>query len=77
MIHPPYLDIVKFTDKEEDLSNISDLESFIEKFKKAVSTCIQFLAKKKYFALSESVSISGYSSKWLVFVIVLRKTSLI
>ena len=51
MIHPPYLDIVQFTDKEEDLSNISDLESFIEKFKKAVSTCIQFLAKKKYFAL--------------------------
>ena len=28
--HPPYLDIIKFTDKKEDLSNISDLNIFID-----------------------------------------------
>ena len=29
--HPPYMDIVKVTEKKEDLSNIPDLDTFIEK----------------------------------------------
>ena len=29
MSHPPYLDIVRFTNKKEDLSNITDLNTFI------------------------------------------------
>ena len=48
--HPPYLDIVKFTDKPEDLSNISDLKLFIEKFTKAMDNGLSYLEKGKYFA---------------------------
>ncbi|MDE6682815.1 MAG: DNA adenine methylase, partial [Muribaculaceae bacterium] len=36
IIHPPYLDIVKFTDKKEDLSKIDNLNLFISKFTDAV-----------------------------------------
>ena len=47
MSHPPYLDIVKFTDKKEDLSNISDINAFIEKYTQSVKNVWPFLKKKK------------------------------
>lgn len=31
-LHPPYMDIVKFSEKKEDLSQISDLKEFKDKF---------------------------------------------
>jgi len=49
--HPPYLDIVKFTEKSEDLSSISDLNVFIEKFTIAMKNGLEYLGKNKYFAL--------------------------
>lgn len=49
--HPPYLDIVKFTDDDRDLSKISDLAIFIGKFVKAMKNGLCFLAKNKYFAV--------------------------
>lgn len=49
--HPPYMDIVKFTDREEDLSHIGDLEHFIDKFTKAMDNGLQFLKRGKYFAI--------------------------
>ncbi len=51
IMHPPYLDIVKFTDKKEDLSHISDLEEFISKFKIVVSNALKFLENNRYFAI--------------------------
>lgn len=51
MSHPPYLDIVKFTNKEEDLSNVSDLDSFINLFTKGVRNVWPFLKKYQYFVL--------------------------
>lgn len=51
MSHPPYLDIVRFTDKIEDLSNISDLDTFIEFFIKGVNNVWPFLKKNQYFVL--------------------------
>ena len=51
MSHPPYLDIVKFTDKKEDLSNISDINAFIEKYTQSVKNVWPFLKKKQYFVL--------------------------
>lgn len=51
IIHPPYLDIVKFTDKQEDLSNISDLSTFIDKFCIAVSNALACLKSRHYFVL--------------------------
>ncbi len=49
--HPPYMDIVKFTDKSEDLSQISNLDSFIEKFIVAFRNAYNFLKKNGYFAI--------------------------
>lgn len=49
--HPPYLNIIKFTDKREDLSNISDINRFIEMFVTGVKNVWPFLKKNQYFVL--------------------------
>jgi DNA modification methylase len=49
--HPPYMDIVKFTDLQEDLSQISDLKLFLEKFRQAMENGLQYLEKNRYFAV--------------------------
>ncbi|MBE6201515.1 MAG: site-specific DNA-methyltransferase [Rikenellaceae bacterium] len=49
--HPPYLDIVKFTNDSRDLSNIPDVDLFIEKLTGAISTGFQYLKKNGYFAI--------------------------
>lgn len=48
--HPPYMDIVKFTDHPKDLSHITDLTVFIEKFTIAMSNGLSYLERGKYFA---------------------------
>mgnify|MGYP003530513947 CR=1 FL=1 len=49
--HPPYLDVVKFTQDKRDLSQISDIDTFMSKFVDAMRNGLSFLAKDKYFAL--------------------------
>ncbi|MBP5337811.1 MAG: class I SAM-dependent methyltransferase [Prevotella sp.] len=49
--HPPYMDIVKFSDKAEDLSNISDLTIFLDKLKSAFANALPCLEKGKYFSV--------------------------
>ena len=49
--HPPYLDIIKFTDKAEDLSNITDIQQFTEKFISSMRSGIDLLKPKKHFVL--------------------------
>ena len=51
MMHPPYWDIIKFTDKPEDLSNISDYQEFMKKFIKSVANFYKFLKVGKYMVL--------------------------
>lgn len=51
MSHPPYLNIIQFTDKKEDLSNISDVNMFVDLYSKAVKNVWPFLKKKQYFVL--------------------------
>jgi len=51
IMHPPYLDIIKFTDNVNDLSQISDLNSFIGKFLDVCNNTIKYLKKDKYFAV--------------------------
>ena len=51
IMHPPYMDIVKFTNKKEDLSQISNLSEFIKMFLKAVKNSIEYLEKNRYFAV--------------------------
>ena len=49
--HPPYLDIIKFTDKTEDLSNITDIQRFTEKFISSMHSGVDLLKSKKHFVL--------------------------
>lgn len=49
--HPPYLDIVKFTDQDNDLSHISDLNTFINKIIESFRNALPYLKKNKYFAI--------------------------
>lgn len=51
LIHPPYLDIVKFTDRPEDLSSISNVNLFLQKFSQAMQNALTYLKSKKYFVL--------------------------
>lgn len=51
IIHPPYWDIVKFTDHPNDLSNITNIDTFIEKFLASVESAYKFLGRKKHLVL--------------------------
>ncbi len=51
LMHPPYLDIVKFTDNENDLSQINNLKEFIGKFKIVCENSLKYLDKDRYFAI--------------------------
>ena len=49
--HPPYLDIIKFTEQKNDLSQISDLNLFLDRFVLAMKNCVEHLKSKKHFAV--------------------------
>jgi DNA modification methylase len=49
--HPPYLDIIKFTNLKYDLSNISDVNDFISKFIVSINNAYKYLEPNKYFAI--------------------------
>ncbi len=51
IMHPPYMDVVKFTDKPEDLSQIGDLNTFVKTFNRAISNAIKYLDVNRYFAV--------------------------
>lgn len=49
--HPPYWNIIKFSEDSNDLSNSTTLEDFIENFKKVVCNTIPLLEKGRYCAV--------------------------
>lgn len=49
--HPPYLDIVKFTDDVRDLSHITEVEPFIEKLHTAFDLSFPYLKKNGYMGI--------------------------
>ncbi len=51
MLHPPYDDIIKFSDLKQDLSNCSNTEEFYELFQKVAKNGYDLLEKKRYAAL--------------------------
>lgn len=51
LLHPPYMDIIKFTDNENDLSHNDNIHDFIRAFKTVCENSLQFLDKNRYFAL--------------------------
>lgn len=51
VLHPPYADIIKFSDKKEDLSNCETTEEFLEMFKAVAKNGFDLLENGRYAAL--------------------------
>jgi hypothetical protein len=51
ILHPPYHSIIRFSDREEDLSNCPSVEGFLQRFGRVVDAVDQFLEKERYLAL--------------------------
>ncbi len=51
IFHPPYWDIIKFSDNPKDLSNAGSLDSFLEGFGKVIDNTTPYLEKNRYCAV--------------------------
>lgn len=51
IFHPPYWDIIKFSDSPNDLSNAESLEVFLEGFGRVIDNTTAFLEKNRYCAV--------------------------
>jgi len=51
IMHPPYFDIIKFSDDPRDLSNAPSVESFLKMMNKIVGNASSVLDRGRYFAL--------------------------
>ena len=51
LMHPPYMDIVKFTDDKNDLSQIDNIQEFVKKFKIICENSLKYLDKDRYFSI--------------------------
>jgi len=51
VLHPPYADIIKFSDDERDLSNYEKTEDFLEQFKNVAKNGYDCLEKGRFAAL--------------------------
>ncbi|MCK9477740.1 MAG: DNA methyltransferase [Candidatus Muirbacterium halophilum] len=63
LMHPPYWNIIKFSDDEKDLSNCNDLETFLENFGKIVDNTTEVLEKGRHFVLV--ISDMYAKSEWI------------
>ncbi len=51
LLHPPYWDIIKFSEEENDLSNTKSIEHFLVMFGKVAKEIFQVLDKGRYCAV--------------------------
>ena len=51
IFHPPYWDIIKFSDNPNDLSNCNSLEDFLKNFGEVIDNTTAFLEKNRYCAV--------------------------
>lgn len=51
ILHPPYWDIVKFSDNKDDLSNSESLQDFLNNFAKVIENTTRYLEKNRYCAV--------------------------
>lgn len=63
ILHPPYADIIKFSDLEGDLSNAKSLKDFLEKFSIVLSNTISVLEEGRYLAIV--IGDKYASGKWI------------
>jgi hypothetical protein len=48
MFHPPYWDIIKFSDDTDDLSNCESIEAFKDDFGAVIDNCTKYLENGRY-----------------------------
>jgi len=63
IMHPPYWDIIKFSNKKNDLSNAATIENFLGLFGKIVDNTRPILDKGRFFALVIGDKYSG--GEWI------------
>lgn len=51
LLHPPYHDIIKFSDREEDLCNAASVEEFTSKFGDVIENFVNLLDRGRYLAI--------------------------
>lgn len=51
ILHPPYFDILKFSEYKRDISNASDLRTFLSELSKVIRNSIGSLDQKGYLAI--------------------------
>ncbi len=51
IMHPPYFDIIKFSDDLRDLSNAASVDSFLSMLKKVAANAVSVLDKGRYLIL--------------------------
>jgi len=51
IMHPPYHDIIRFSEDPDDLSNAPDVESFLGRFAACLDNLVPFLEGDRYMAL--------------------------
>jgi DNA modification methylase len=51
LMHPPYWDIIKFSEAENDLSNAKDITGFLKGFGNVLDNVLPHLEKKRFFAV--------------------------
>jgi len=51
ILHPPYHDIIKFSNRKEDLSNTATVEEFVKKFGDVVENLVDLLERKHCLAV--------------------------
>ena len=51
LMHPPYHDIIQFSESSSDLSNAKDIDSFLTMFGEVVDNCRRVLESGRYFGL--------------------------
>ncbi|HEX9251121.1 MAG TPA: DNA methyltransferase [Ignavibacteriaceae bacterium] len=63
IFHPPYWDIIKFSDNKSDLSNAKSIDEFLNGFGTVLDNCLPLLDKKRYAAVVISDKYSG--GEWI------------
>ncbi|HKJ81183.1 MAG TPA: DNA methyltransferase [Ignavibacteriaceae bacterium] len=51
MMHPPYWDIIKFSENKKDLSNSKNISEFLKKFGEIIDKTYSLLDKNRYLAV--------------------------
>lgn len=63
VLHPPYHDIIRFSDRPECLSNQNDVQAFVDGFTRVVAGVSKVLQKKRYLAVVIGDKYAG--SEWV------------